>query len=323
LPSLGNADFGAAGAPALAPGAVPTPPPLTGLSIGSEAATTQTAATTATAASVGPVNNYEFLFRDDADIGVVREKYSYEDAEKIKQGEISRFITKYQVPGQQQQQQGQDPRAGAEFDFYFEQFELYNRYVKERLLPEVTDLPTPTYDAANYLQERQDLQAEYNKAALELVNDQSEENQDFYDRLQQREDRRRAYYEWIVDQQRELDEWAQVWARRVNGLRWNTAPEQQPVRRDDWYYGVNFASADPKIVHIEGQEYVVSQDPQRKVSPTQLNVISSNLTPYDIIDRNGQMKNPNMERLRGTIVHSPDDLPVTGTLEMVPAENNY
>ena len=73
---------------------------------------------------------------------------------------------------------------------------------------------------------------------------------------------------------------------------------------------------DGTMVNVDGHIYLVSAEPLRKVPPEQLNVISSNLTPYDIIDRNGFMKTPQMERLKGTIARPPEA--TTGTLELVP-----
>lgn len=276
-----------------------------------------TTGTTATMAAQGPIDTYEFLFQDDEDLGVMRQQYTFEDAKRAKEAEINRFTTKYQVPGQQQQQQGQDPRAGAEWDFYYEQLELYNKYVQEQVLQGVEDLPEPKYEANEYLQERTDLKTAYDKAAIAAVNLQREENLDFYERLQKREDRRRRYYDWLATGQQALDDWARLWARRVNGLRWEETEE--PVRRDDWYYGVNFVTRDAKIVRIDNHTYLLSGEPQPKVPEDQLNVISTNLTPYDIIDRNGDLKRAELERLRGTAVLPPvEEAATTGTVELVP-----
>lgn len=294
------------------------PPPLNSLVATADAGTSGTVA-----ASQGPVETYEFLYRSDPDLGALREKYNNVEAKTVKNQEINRFIGKYQgqqpqqqqQPGQPGQPQGQDPRAGAEWDFYYEQLELYNQYVRQRVLSGVEDLPVPTYDAQNYLQERNDLKAAYDKSAISLVNTQHEENLEFYDRLQAREDRRRKFYEWLAQEQRDLDDWAKIWSRKINGARWETAG--QPVRRDDWYYGTNFQQPDSFNIRVDGQQYLVSKQPERKVPADTLNVVTTNLTPYDIIDRNGQMKNPVMEHLRGTAVE-PAAEATSGTLELVP-----
>ncbi len=49
-------------------------------------------------------------------------------------------------------------------------------------------------------------------------------------------------------------------------------------------------------------------------------MLSSNITPYDIIDMHGELKTPDMERVRGTAVIPPEDVieVAPGTLEMVP-----
>lgn len=297
------------GAPA-AGGAVPTPPPLVNLGAAVEPAAPGT--TQALAAAQGPIESYQFLFREDPDLGVVREKVTESEAQQRRNAEIQRFMPKYGMPAQGAPA-GMDPRAGAEWDLYFEQLQLYNQYVHEQVLEGSRDLPEPTYDPANYLTERTSLWNDFNRAAIAMVNDQHNENLDFYDRLKTREDRRRRYYEWLASQQRNLDEWAMIWARKVGGQRW---AGDQAVRLDDWYYGVNFAAGNPTAVQIDGQSYLFSQEPQRRVPGNQLNVISSNLTPYDIVDRSGTLKTPELERLRGLAVHAPAEAPTTGVIEM-------
>jgi hypothetical protein len=296
-------------------GSAPIPPPLPSLAAISDAGSTASAST----APTGPIETYEFLFRDDEEFGVSREKFTYDDAQRKRNEEIGRLLPKYQQANQPQQQPGQqggyDPRAGAEWDFYYQQLELYSNYVQQRVLEGVEDLPEPSYDAQAYLQDRTDLKAGFDKAALELANKQRDENEAFYERLGTREDRRRKYYEWIAAQQRELDDWAKIWARKVNGSLWAAAEE--PLNRDDWYHGTNFAGKQPVTVEVDGQSYLLSEEPQRSVAPEQLNVLSDRLTPYDIVDRNGDLKNPRVEIRRGTAVEPPVDA-TSGTLELGP-----
>jgi len=212
-------------------------------------------------------------------------------------------------------------RAAAEWDFYYSQLEMYDRYVREKLIPNAIpeDLPELAYNATNALQERQDLFESFQEQSITQNNDDFNENKEFYERLQKREDRRTAFRQWLLHKQNEVAEWADVWARNVFGTRWADGEE---VRVDDWYYGTDFNSAQPVLVAIDDREYVVSRQPAGRLQEGQLNVISSNLTPYDIIDNNGYLKNPVMETQRGTLVIPPAG-PVyttdttTGTIEIV------
>src|SRR5690606_30854754 len=117
----------------------------------------------------------------------------------------------------------------------------------------------------------------------------------------------------------ELTKWTEEWGRNVNGKRWTDGEE---VRVDDWYYGIDFNSATPVTVAMDDREYVISRQPVDNLKPGQLNVISSNLTPYDIIDNNGYLKNPQMETLRGTLVVPPANGAtggsIGGTIEVLP-----
>ena len=363
---------GVAATPAM--GTMPTPPPLPGLASAAVAPGDSAAALASTAA---PSNLYTFLFIDDPEYGIVRQKFEAEVAERLKEGEILRLMEERRgstgvqsnspynaalgmgasmdpalmggatmpaemmgaagmgidagfgaadigMPGMGMGGTGQGIamteeaiRAAAEWDFYYSQLEMYDRYVREKLIPDAEELPELAYTAENALQERQDLLESFQEAAITQAGEEYNDNRDFYDRLQQREDRRLAYEQWLLLKQKQVAEWAEKWSRNINGSRWADGEE---VRIDDWYYGTDFNSATPVTVSIDNRQYIVSRQPVEGLKEGQLNVISSNLTPYDIIDSNGYLKNPVMETLRGTIV-VPPVAPVTdtgvGTIDIV------
>ena len=352
--------------------AIPTPPALGNLS----AEASQSLETTSTvSSSSAPSQLYTFLFIEDPEFGIVRQKFTAEIAETIKQQEIEKLqndrrtqqgpqatavlggIPGFAPAGFSADPTAMDPglavdpammgdptllggaggngqgiannaeaiRAAAEWDFYYDQLEMYDRYVREKLVPDATGLPELAYDATNALQERQDIFESFQEAAVDQSNEDSNDNRAFYERLQKREDRRIAYYQWLMHKQNEVKEWADVWARKVNGTRWADGEE---VRIDDWYYGTDFNSATPVLVAMDNREFVVSRQPVNHLQQGQLNVISSNLTPYDIIDGNGYLKNPQMETLRGTLV-APAVAPAyttgsagAGTIEIVPGSGS-
>lgn len=300
------------GAPAAPGQAVPTPPPLDQISL--PGATTQAGGASSAAA---PSQLYTFLFVELPDYGIVRHPFHADVADNLKRQEITRLrqnrrgpqpgagvlgVEPGLGPDLGRQQSGPAQTAAAEWDFYYNQLEMYDKFVREKLIPGAKDLPELAYDAANALQERQDLFESFQQASIEQSTEEYNANRQFYERLAQREDRRRAYLEWLELSQKEVEDWAEVWARKVYGTRWADGEE---VRLDDWYYGKDFNSANPVLVAINNREYVVSRQPVERLKDGQLNVISSNLTPYDIIDANGEMKNPVMETLRGTIVLPP------------------
>ena len=307
-PTAPSAVAPAEGGPPPLTGAVATPPPLPGL----EAITGQANETSPSASSApaAPVELYEFLYLKHDEYGPVRIKVSPQEAEKIREKEINNLMRNFPGQPQQQAQGGQQQdasRAFAEWDYFFEQLDLYSQYVKEVILPEKKeDLRDPSYDLSSQeavAQERNSLKSEYEKAAQELTNEQRDENIQFYEKLQQREDRRKRYYEWIASQQKQIDEWARVWARSVHGNQWVTASGE--IRRDDWYYGTNFNPGEPVRKEIDGQAFVFSSEPVGNVAENELNVITTNLTPYDIIDSYGVLKNPSTELQRGTRVEPP------------------
>ncbi len=377
LPALPGAPVAPGGLPGLpgaaAANAVPTPPPLGELS--PEAADVAADTTASISTTAAPSQLYTFLFIDDPEYGVVRQKFETDVAENVKEQEIQRLMQErltqgtqgaggygglnpvgygaamdpalmgaydpmmggggydpmmgagYDpsmaaltggVPGQTGLNNTEATRAAAEWDFYYAQLEMYDTYVREQLIPNAQDLPTLGYTAENALQERQDLFESFQEGAIAQNNDDFNDNKMFYERLQRREDRRLAYYQWVQLKHKEVAEWAEVWARQVFGTRWADGEE---VRIDDWYYGTDFNSAQPVLVAIDDREYIVSKQPVDRLQDGQLNVISNNFTPYDIIDANGTLKNPVMETLRGTLVVPPAG-PIltedtTGTIEIV------
>lgn len=305
-------------APGQAVAAVPTPPPLDQISL--PGASSQAGGASSAAA---PSQLYTFLFVELPDYGIVRHPFNADVAENLKNQELARLRQNRRAPqpgagliglaeaglvggemglGMPVQQNPAASAAAAEWDFYYNQLEMYDKFVREKLIPGAKDLPELAYDAANALQERQDLFESFQQASIEQSTQEYNANKQFYERLAQREDRRRSYLEWLELSQQEVEDWAEVWARKVYGTRWADGEE---VRLDDWYYGKDFNSANPVLVAINNREYVVSRQPVERLQDGQLNVISSNLTPYDIIDANGEMKNPVMETLRGTIVLPP------------------
>ncbi len=281
-----------------------------------------------------------FLFRDDQSFDkVMRNRMSTEDAEKAKKNEIEILRNKRQSQGQQPgaaplpaqnpygspygaqgnqpQGQGDSILAAAEFDFYYQQLELYDRYLREQVLSDLvgSEMPDePTYEASNYLQEGVTLQDAFNKAGLTQVTKQQEENLQFKERLDQRRDRRDAFANWVQEKRLELDEWTHTWANNVNGSRWIGG--DSVVRLNDWYYGINFNSPQPIKFSVEGQKFLVSRTPQRDVPEDTLNVISTNLTPFDIISKDGYVKDVSTERLKGTAVRAPIEMPKERTIDI-------
>ena len=341
LPALPTADLSAMASqlPAVPAAVTNAASAMPGLDALTNLTGTSDSATTVSAAGVAIQLN-AFLFRDDETLAKVnRERMDLEEAEKVRANEIEKYKEKYrndaqfggqmggypgaygaggyQDPGQYYQQQQREVQitAGAEFDFYFQQLELYDRFLREVLLRAVDaeDMPDePSYDAANIPTEAITLQQEFEKAAIALVNQQQEENSEFIERLQEREDRRLAFEQWLQGKKQELFDWTEVWARSVNGQRWIGG--DTTVRLNDWYQGLNVASPKPVLFTVDGNKFLVSRTPQQDVPENTLNILSTNLTPFDLVDRDGNVKDVATERLRGTAVRAPIATPRTGTI---------
>jgi hypothetical protein len=191
-------------------------------------------------------------------------------------------------------------RASVEWDFYYEQLQMYQEYVMKKVLPGVTDLPGSTFDPSvglsGVLTERTNLRDAYNRASLALQTRLTQENIAFYERLDVREDRRRNYLEWLEERKDELVAWAEMWQANVEAENFRAG---NPVNRDSWYAKTNFGNPNPMAKVINGQMTLITKNAVETDNQT-LNVVSRNLTPYDLLDSYGRPRVPNPRTSRRT-----------------------
>lgn len=285
LPGLGDT-----GLPGL--GAISEPPALIG-SLGLLTDTTTGVGGT-TVPVTGIVENFVFLFRDDPDMGIVREIYTQDEAREQIERELGRLAALRSAPreGQAPTQVGVADRASVEWDFYFEQLQMWHEFVTKKVVPGIPDLSAPTYDPSVFLggiiDERNRLRDEFNRASLALQTQLTQQNLRFYERLEMREDRRRNFLEWIEEQREELVNWAEAWKQYKEGGNFRAG---NPVGRDAWYAKTNFGNPNPMEVSVSGQRAIVSKQAMETDANT-LNIISGNLTPFDLLDPLGRPRRP-------------------------------
>jgi hypothetical protein len=281
------------------PGVVTDPPAIVG-SLGLQAEmTTGTADTTGT--GTGFTESFVFLFRDDPDFGIVREAYTQDEAKEQIEKELGRLAQLRlepragQGPGPQQAPQGVADRATVEWDFYYEQLQMYQEYVQTKVLPGIEDLPGSAYDPSalmsGVLTERTLLYTEYQRASLALQTKLTQENAAFYERLDAREDLRRNFLEWIEERKDELTAWADAWKVNIESGNFKAG---NAVNRDSWYAKMNFRNPEPMAIRSTEPPTIISKNPV-DAGHDAVNIVSGNLTPYDLLDSYGRPRQPNPE----------------------------
>ncbi|MDD4280417.1 MAG: hypothetical protein PHX74_11870 [Candidatus Sumerlaeales bacterium] len=174
----------------------------------------------------------------------------------------------------------------ANWDFYFHQKELHYRYVRDSAFAGFEgDIPEPAYSTSNLEEALKDDKEQYEELSQEYATQQRNEILDFFDRLEKREDNRRAYIAWHEDQKHNTVKQAEAMARRQNGRTWDA--NTGDINIDDWYRGTNIGSTLGTAITIDNQEYVFGREPYNNLNEKQIGVQSTRLTPYDVVGRDG------------------------------------
>jgi len=183
------------------------------------------------------------------------------DEERI--SEIMSEIGQYIPPGTQQ---NIDPRALAEWQYWWEQTKLWEEYIKQRILkdePLDVSVKDIVFTDPNTLD--QQLEQIY-KSHVEQVNRMVRK---YYNnvisllgRIEDRIWQRESYRNWVERNKVKLHEFAKEWLRREAG----------------------------EEIEIEGRVYLVSPKPLKQVPPGKLNIVTTHLTPYDILNEDGTLK---------------------------------
>ncbi|MCX7767062.1 MAG: hypothetical protein N2246_10205 [Candidatus Sumerlaeia bacterium] len=216
------------------------------------------------------VEPYAYLYEEQEVNGqkiVVLNRYTLsekkqKDEERI--GQIISEIGKY-IP--QGQQQNVDPRAVAEWQYYWEQLKLWEKYVQQQVLggqalsKSVQDLQFADPDSLdNQLQE---IYTAYQEQARALIEKYSTEITALLSRIEDRIWQRESYRDWVSRNREKLQEFANEWLRRYTG----------------------------EEIEMEGKVYLISPQPLKHIPPDRINIVTSNLTPYDLLNEDGTLKN--------------------------------
>ena len=212
---------------------------------------------------------YEEYSTTNGETRVRRARYTasekmQKDQERI--NEIMQNIGEY-VP--QSQQQYVDPRAVAEWQYYWEQLKLWETYVKKQVLNDepldksVQDLD---FNLPTTLDEQmQQISQSYEQQARQASIDMFTKYINLLGRIEERIWQREVYRAWIERNKMKLNEFAYEWLRRMTG----------------------------EELEIEGRVYLVSPKPLKNIPAGKVNIVTTNLTPYDLLNEDGSLKSQN------------------------------
>ncbi|MFH0793378.1 MAG: hypothetical protein V2A74_05035 [bacterium] len=218
----------------------------------------------------------DFIFKQEGeDTHVERIEYTLEEKKKRDDEELREIWGEMQTKGwganQQggQQQGGNDPRAEAEWRLFYRQVELWQRYLEESIFFENLQAP-PTFDPTGVFAEvgNEQIPGTLFRAAERQAVDIGQHHHEimvaYFRGLDERENQRLRYQEWLTDRQREVIEYADNWSKRLDGSQ----------------------------VKIEGTLYLISPKPLDHIPRGSVNVVTDKLTPYDLLNSDGTVKQP-------------------------------
>lgn len=157
----------------------------------------------------------------------------------------------------------------AAWQYWFNQMSLWEQYVRKEVFLE-TDIDTKIEDSLDFTTREAlntsvaTLAEELRQEAIELSAEEHLENLMFLYRLQSRENRRKDYRQWLEDQQQLVVEFAEDYLQRQQGRK----------------------------ITIEGTVYLLSEEPLERAPRDAVNLVTDNLTPYDLLNSDGTLKKP-------------------------------
>jgi hypothetical protein len=236
-----------------------------------------------------PLDPYAFVYEratlddESGDTAVRRIAMKWADYERWTEQQINDLIASGQAqpganvqtgafggpqPGPAGQPGGSDPRAFAEWTHYYNQLNLWEEYITQEIfnvgfIELMSDFsiprdPTRARDVMPILYE------DLLRRRDTMMDQLDRGNLEFYQRMQRRREARERYEEWRIEQQRGLMEFADRWERRARGAE----------------------------VVVEGTPFIVSTEPTDNPPKDGVFVVNESelLTPYDILTREGELK---------------------------------
>ena len=203
---------------------------------------------------------------------IERIEYTLEEKKKRDDEELREIWGEMQAKGwnnanPQGQQGANDPRAEAEWRLFYRQVGLWQRYLEEGVFFEKLQTP-PTFDPATVYADvgNDEISGTLFRAAENQARDLDERHHEtilaYFRGLDERENQRLRYQEWLTDRQKETIEYADNWTKRFDGSQ----------------------------VKIEGTLYLISPKPLSRIPRDSVNLVTDKLTPYDLLNADGTLK---------------------------------
>ena len=209
---------------------------------------------------------YEEVLGATGETIVVRSRYTLTELKQKEEEKIAELMADTSLYTPSGQQQYSDPRAVAEWQFYWEQMKLWERYIQKRLFRgqalQATVKDMNFVDPGSIDAQLQDLYNSHVEQAKSVVYKYYNNYISLLSRIEDRIWEREVYRSWVERNTQKLHEFASEWLRRFTG----------------------------EEIEVEGKVFLVSPQPLKNVPPGKVNIVTTNLTPYDLLNEDGTIK---------------------------------
>jgi len=156
----------------------------------------------------------------------------------------------------------------AAWQYWYNQVLLWEEYVEKNVFLNKTYASSTNkldFTSADALKNSLELfQNDAQKKAETVIRQDHMRNLDFLSRLDYRDNRRKDYAQWLEDQKSLVVDFTRRWARKEN--------EQE--------------------INIDGTIYLLSEEPLDSIPRNSVNLVTKQLTPYDLLNADGTLKKP-------------------------------
>ena len=203
-----------------------------------------------------------FMFKEDEGGTIVREMLDANIKEQLEDVRIEALQLEFAaVMPPTADPNNYDPLAFAEWQYFYEQVELWERYISDELFGESLWAQT-TFEPRVAKDEFLELMASHQDQANQLALADAELVRDVMNRIQYRQVEREKYRAWLSSRQSEIDSMADNFRKRLEG----------------------------NLLDISGQMFMVTSEAQEKYPAYTIPVVTKVLTPHDLLNADGTVR---------------------------------
>ncbi len=162
----------------------------------------------------------------------------------------------------------------AEWSMYFDQLELWNRYVAEKVIrDELEEEEKITYNPATIKTDIELIYESLQQHAAQAVSQEKQRQENMLSRIENNRINLQIYNNWLDDRENEVLKYARQWARKYEG--------EELVFEDTTY-----------LVRDTYENEMLIETPQEKTIIINKPVEQKEITPFDLLNEDGSLIKP-------------------------------